>query len=87
VTAVGDLVLAGGMDGVLRIHDGRTGEVLRTVDTTLEYETPAGVTTTGGSFGGGAGPVVQDGQVIVSSGYGIYNHMPGNLLLLLSPRR
>jgi polyvinyl alcohol dehydrogenase (cytochrome) len=83
VTAAAGMVFAGGMDGVLRIHDGESGEVLLSLDTTSEYPTVTGETTRGGSFGGGAGPVVQDGLVILSSGYGIYNHMAGNLLLVL----
>jgi polyvinyl alcohol dehydrogenase (cytochrome) len=87
VTAIGDLVVAGGMDGVLRIHDGATGAVLWEMDTTGAHETSGGATTTGGSFGGAAGPVAFRGSLYVSSGYGIYNHMPGNLLLRLSPRR
>ena len=35
------------------------------------------------SFGGAAGPIAFDGKLVLSSGYGIYNHMPGNLLLVL----
>ncbi|HEX7035433.1 MAG TPA: PQQ-binding-like beta-propeller repeat protein [Pseudomonadales bacterium] len=90
VTAVGNMVFAGGMDGVLRVHDAASGEVLWQLDTTRLFATNDGRQTSGGSFGGAAGPVVRDGRVLVSSGYGIYNHMPGNLLLALSasgPRR
>jgi hypothetical protein len=29
--------------------------------------------------------VVADGMIYVNSGYGIYNHMPGNLLLAIGP--
>jgi len=83
VTTAAGMVFAGGMDGVLRVHDGESGEVLLSLDTTQEFPTINGEPTHGGSFGGGAGPVVQDGLVILSSGYGIYNHMPGNLLLVL----
>lgn len=83
ITAASDLVLAGGMDGVLRIHDAATGRVLRALDTTTAFPTTDGGEATGGSFGGGAGPVVQNGRIVLSSGYGIYNHMPGNLLLVL----
>lgn len=84
VTAVGELVFAGGMDGVLRVHDGATGEVLWQLDTTRTFATNDGGQTSGGSFGGAAGPVVHAGRIVLSSGYGIYNHMPGNLLLALS---
>ena len=37
----------------------------------------------GGSFGGGAGPIAFDGLLLLSAGYGLYGHMPGNLLLAL----
>jgi polyvinyl alcohol dehydrogenase (cytochrome) len=30
---------------------------------------------------GGGGPVVQDGMLLVNSGYNIYFHLPGNVLL------
>jgi polyvinyl alcohol dehydrogenase (cytochrome) len=29
----------------------------------------------------GSGPVVADGMLYVNSGYGIYQHIPGNVLL------
>ncbi|MCY4564678.1 MAG: hypothetical protein OXE40_09385, partial [Gammaproteobacteria bacterium] len=59
--------------------------VLWEIDTTRNFETATGGETFGGSFGGGAGPVVQNGNLVLSSGYGLYNHMAGNLLLVLSP--
>ena len=77
------MVFAGGMDGVMRVHDAATGDVLWSLDSTAEFATVNGEPTQGGSFGGGSGPVVQDGLVLLSSGYGIYLHMPGNLLLAL----
>ena len=83
VTSVNGMVFSGSMDGTLRIHDGADGKVLFELDSTTAFDTVNGEPTTGGSFGGAAGPVVQDGMVVLSSGYGIYNHMPGNLLLVL----
>lgn len=82
VTLLGDLVAAGGMDGVIRLHAADTGEVLWSYDTAREHETLTGDVASGGSLGGAAAPVAQDGALVVSSGYGIYNHMPGNLLLV-----
>jgi polyvinyl alcohol dehydrogenase (cytochrome) len=84
VTLAGDVVFAGAMDGVLRIHNTRDGSELLKIDTTQEFTTVTGETTRGGSLGGAAAAVVQDGLAIISSGYGIYNHMPGNLLLVLA---
>ena len=82
VTLLGDLVAAGGMDGVLRIHAADTGEVVWSYDTAREHTTLSGDVASGGSLGGAAAPIAEDGMLVVSSGYGIYNHMPGNLLLV-----
>ena len=84
LTAAGNLVFAGAMDGILRVHDAETGSVLWEIDTTGEFTTTTGEATHGGSFGGAAGPIIHHGELALSSGYGIYNHMAGNLLLVLS---
>ncbi len=84
ITVAGNAVLAGGMDGVFRIHDAVSGQLLYDLDTTQQFTTLTGEQTQGGSLGGSAGAVPQDGRVVVSSGYGIYNHMAGNLLLMLA---
>ncbi|MEQ8857083.1 MAG: PQQ-binding-like beta-propeller repeat protein [Pseudomonadales bacterium] len=82
-TVVGDLVLAGAMDGVLRAYDLKTGAVRWTFDSTRRFDTVVGEPTSGGSFGGAAGPVAFNGLLAIGSGYGIYNHMAGNLLMVL----
>jgi polyvinyl alcohol dehydrogenase (cytochrome) len=82
VTAIPGMVIAGGMDGMLRIHDGETGAVLWEYDTTGEVTSIAGTKAHGGSIGGASGPIVVDGRLYVNSGYGIYGHMPGNVLLV-----
>jgi polyvinyl alcohol dehydrogenase (cytochrome) len=82
ITVLGDIVAAGAMDGVLRLHDARSGDVVWSYDTTQEHTTLSGDAARGGSLGGAAAPVAQGGVLAVSSGYGIYNHMPGNLLLV-----
>lgn len=83
ISVIDDMVLAGGMDGVMRGYDTNSGEQVYTLDTTSEFVTPSGQTTRGGSFGGGSGPVSSGNSLVLSSGYGMYNHMPGNLLLML----
>ena len=75
-------VLAGHMDGRLRAYDSTSGRVIWEYDTTREFVTVDGSKASGGSFGGGAGPVVQDGMLFAASGYGTYFHMPGNVLLV-----
>jgi len=62
----------------------QTGAVLWELDATTEFTATTGETTRGGSFGGAAGPIIHQGELALSSGYGIYNHMAGNLLLVLS---
>ncbi len=85
ITAIPDAVLAGHMDGRLRAYDAATGNILWQYDTTRDVRTVDGGTAHGGSFGGGAGPVVQDGMLFAASGYGIYFHMPGNVLFAFGP--
>jgi polyvinyl alcohol dehydrogenase (cytochrome) len=86
VSVVSGKIFAGGMDGVLRVHDENSGEVLYQIDTTKPFAAVAGQAATGGSFGGASGATAKNGLVAISSGYGIYNHMPGNLLLIMSAK-
>lgn len=85
ITALPGAVLAGHMDGMLRAYDSATGAILWEHDTTRVVTAVDGTRAHGGSFGGGAGPVVQDGMLFAASGYGIYFHMPGNVLLAFAP--
>ena len=80
VTAIPGAVIAGHMDGRLRIYAAADGEVLWEYDTLGEQQTISGETARGGSMSGG-GPAVADGMLYVNSGYGLYFHMPGNVLL------
>jgi polyvinyl alcohol dehydrogenase (cytochrome) len=82
VTAIPGAVIAGHMDGRLRIYSGETGEVLWELNTLRDFDTVSGETASGGGFSGG-GPMVVNGMIYVNSGYGIYQHMPGNVLLAI----
>ena len=73
------------MDGVMRVYEPGSGEVLLKVDTARPFETISGSKASGGSFSGGSGAIAANGRVFLSSGYGIFGHMPGNLLLALEP--
>ena len=84
ISVISGKIFAGGMDGVLRVHDENSGEVLYSIDTTQPLASISGQMVTGGSFGGGSGATAKNGLVAISSGYGIYNHMPGNMLLMMS---
>ncbi|MEE4174952.1 MAG: PQQ-binding-like beta-propeller repeat protein [Xanthomonadales bacterium] len=85
IKAVPGAVIAGYLDGRLRVHDGETGEVIWEMNTLQEYKTVSGEVARGGSFSGG-GAIVADGMVYLNSGYGLYGHMPGNVFLALGPR-
>ncbi|MFK8031847.1 MAG: PQQ-binding-like beta-propeller repeat protein [Gammaproteobacteria bacterium] len=80
VTAIPGAVIAGHMDGRLRTYAADTGHVLWEYDTARRFDDEAGTTAFGGSIGG-AGPVVANGYLLSNSGYGVYFHMPGNVLL------
>ncbi len=80
-------VIAGAMDGMLRIYDKKSGDIVWEYDSTITYDTLDGGQSHGGSFGGGTGPVLSGDMLFVNSGYGIYFHMPGNVLLAFGPRR
>jgi polyvinyl alcohol dehydrogenase (cytochrome) len=84
-TATDAAVFAGGMDGLLRAYDPETGAILWRHDTTRPVTALGGEAAHGGSIGGSAGPVVHDSMVYQTSGYGIYFHMPGNVLLAFGP--
>lgn len=74
-------VVAGAMDGWLRAYDNSSGKVIWAYDTAVEFPLGDQGSASGGSIGGGAGPVFKDDMMFVNSGYGIYFHMPGRVLL------
>ena len=82
---IGPHVLAGSLDDWLRAHDRKTGKVVWSLDTTLPVATINGVVGRGGSLNG-LGAVARNGLIYLPSGYGIYDHMAGNVLLVLRRR-
>jgi polyvinyl alcohol dehydrogenase (cytochrome) len=82
ITAVADLVFAGAGDGRLRAYAADSGRVLWQTDTLPAVRTVGGGTASGGSIGGGAGPIAYRGDLIVESGYGFSGRIPGNLMLV-----
>ena len=67
-------------DGAVRAYASATGQIVWTFDTNRTFTTLNGVRAKGGSMNGPA-PVVADGMVYVSSGYGTFGLRPGNVLL------
>ena len=82
IAATSSLVAAGGADGILRLHDAKTGAVLKQFDTTPEIKTVSGAMGHGGSMSGASAPIFDGQQLFVNSGYGFAALMPGNLLLV-----
>jgi polyvinyl alcohol dehydrogenase (cytochrome) len=87
VTATDDLVFTGAGDGWIRVHDARSGRTLWEFDTLQDIVTVSGGKAKGGSMGGGAGPILHDGTLIMPSGYGFAGRMPGNVLLVFEVAR
>ena len=83
VTAIPGAVVVGHLDGNIRIFDKKNGNILWTYNTLRDFESISGAPASGGSFSG-SGPSIRNGHMAINSGYGIYNHMPGNALLLFS---
>ncbi len=84
VTAIPGIVFGGHLDGRFRAYDGVTGAIIWSVDTTQKVSTINGYDSVGGGMSG-PGAAVADGHVVVNSGYGLYYHMPGNLLMVFTP--
>ena len=84
VTALENAVIAGHLDGYVRIYDAKNGEVLWSFNTVRPFDTVNGIAATGGGMSG-SGPAVGAGHVVLNSGYGLYFHEPGNALLVFAP--
>jgi polyvinyl alcohol dehydrogenase (cytochrome) len=82
-TAIPGLVFAGGLDGKLRAIDADSGQLLWEDSTKRAFKTVNGMDGHGGAIDVD-GPVVADGMVFIHSGYGLFNLMPGNVLLAYS---
>ena len=83
VTAIPGAVVAGHLDGYLRFYAGDTGRVLWEFDTTDHFDTVNNLSASGGGMSG-AGPTIAQGHLVSNSGYGLYFHEPGNILMVFS---
>jgi len=80
ISAIPGAVFSGSIDGHFRAFATSTGEILWDFDTAREFETVNGIPGKGGSLDS-AGPVIAGGMVFTNSGYGMWQGMPGNVLL------
>jgi polyvinyl alcohol dehydrogenase (cytochrome) len=84
LSSIAGIVFSGSVDGHLRAFSTTDGQVLWDFDSVRDYSTVDGVAARGGSMDG-AGPVIVDGVLYVSSGYPRFGGVSGNVLLALSP--
>ena len=83
VSAIPGAVFSGSEDGHMRAYATGDGHILWDFDTIRDYTTVNRVPAKGGSIDG-PGPAIVDGMVYVSSGYGNWGGVPGNVLLAFS---
>ena len=85
VVLANGVVYAGALDGKLRLIDARSGKVLRIIDTNRAYRGSNLVDGHGGAIDVG-GALVNGDQLFISTGYGMFGQMPGNMLLVYGIR-
>lgn len=83
VTAIAGAVFSGSVDGHMRAYSTATGQVIWDFDTAREYDVVNGQKASGGSLDH-TGPVIAGGMLYITSGYGQWGGMPGNVLLAFS---
>lgn len=82
VTAIPGAVIAGHLDGRLRIYSKQDGHVIWQMNMLRDYDSVSGEIAKGGAFSGG-GVLVAKGLLYVNAGYGYNSHIPGNALVVL----
>jgi polyvinyl alcohol dehydrogenase (cytochrome) len=80
ISVIPGVIFSGSNDGTLRAYSTLNGAILWEVDTNREFETVNGVAAKGASMLG-PGPVIVNGMLFVSSGYGAFGGRAGNVLL------
>ncbi len=83
ISSMPGVVFSGSVDGHFRAFAAKTGEIVWDFDTARAYQTVNGVAGKGGSLDS-AGPTIANGVVYTNSGYGMWQGMPGNVLLAFS---
>ena len=85
-TVIDGAVVQGSVDGILRIFDAQSGEVLFRYNTARDFDSINGIPAKGGSIDN-ATIVASHGLLLVSSGYSLFNETPGNVVLAFRPKR
>lgn len=84
-TVIDGAVIAGSLDGWLRVIDAKTGAELWKFDTANDFATVNGVKGHGGSIDT-ASFVGVNGLLLANSGYGMFGQAPGNVMLAFRPK-
>jgi polyvinyl alcohol dehydrogenase (cytochrome) len=84
LTAIPGMVFSGSMDGHMRAFAAEDGKVLWDFNTGRQFTTVNGVAGKGGAIDG-PGPVIVNGMLFMTSGYGRFGGAPGNVLLAFAP--
>ncbi len=79
-------VVAGALDGTLYVIDAKDGKLLWSYQTAKPYETSNGIPGKGGSIEANA-ITAANGTLLVTSGYGQFGEIPGNVLLAFKPKK
>jgi polyvinyl alcohol dehydrogenase (cytochrome) len=74
------VVFAGALDGHLRAYSAADGRILWDFDTARVFETVNGLQVSGGSIDA-TGPVVSNGRLFISSGFGNWGKAGKALLM------
>jgi polyvinyl alcohol dehydrogenase (cytochrome) len=78
------MVFSGSMDGHMRAFAAEDGKVLWDFNTGRQFTTVNGLAAKGGAIDG-PGPVIVNGMLFMTSGYGRFGGAPGNVLLAFAP--
>ena len=81
ITAIPGAVIAGFLDGRMRIYSRENGSLIWEYNFLRDFQTVSGAVARGGAFSGG-GVLVADGMLYVNSGYGFNRYIPGNALVV-----
>jgi polyvinyl alcohol dehydrogenase (cytochrome) len=84
-TLVDGTVVAAALDGTLYVVDAKTGKLLWSTKTAIEYDGINGVKGKGGAIDSNS-ITAANGLLLVNSGYGMFGQAGGNMLLAFKPK-
>ncbi|HVY89684.1 MAG TPA: PQQ-binding-like beta-propeller repeat protein, partial [Hyphomonadaceae bacterium] len=86
IAVIDGVVVCGALDGTLYTVDAATGKQLWSFKTAIDFTTANGVKAKGGSIDSNS-ITAGNGMLLVSSGYGQFGEIPGNVLIAFKPKR